>query len=84
MLNNYISERISATAGPETLELSTAKDPYAEEAVGRSGPGLEVGQELNKILRICDLTGLTQEEGVGRFILHLNKVGLECLRVNAG
>ena len=30
--------------------------------------------ELERVLRICDLTGLQHEEGVGRFILELNKV----------
>jgi len=31
--------------------------------------------ELERVLRICDLTGLQHEEGVGRFILELNKKG---------
>jgi len=50
-------------------------DPGSKDGVVQTeSPEQDLSHELNRILRICDLTGLSHEDGIGRYILLLNKV----------
>lgn len=50
-------------------------DPGSKDRVVETqSPEQDLSHELNRILRICDLTGLSHEDGIGRYILLLNKV----------
>ena len=86
-----LEENVTCVGGEKDSTTSrTVVDMSVSEGLGSRGEGLckasptsarNVTKELGEIVRVCDLMGLNEEEGLGIYILQLNKKKLRNLEL---